>query len=143
MSNNIDFSSIDWYAILPRLGVPLDMIEKPKKMGPCPIEMGGKTRFRFDNKGGRGTWLCNSCGAGDGVRLVALVNGTDDTGAVFLIREVIEGGRTEGLSFKRTSPVPREKRSQEDIKKAAKRLQEAFEKSVPIEGTPALEYLNH
>ncbi|WP_234265182.1 DUF7146 domain-containing protein [Hydrogenophaga sp. NFH-34] len=142
-NNNIDFSSIDWYAILPRLGVPLDLIEKPKKLGPCPIELDGKTRFRFDNKGGRGTWLCNSCGAGDGVRLVALVNGTDDTGAVWLIREVIEGGRAEGISFKRSTPVPKEKRSREDIDKAVRRLQEAFDRSVPIEGTPAMEYLKN
>lgn len=38
------------------------------KQGPCPI-CGGKSRFRFDNKGGRGTWYCNHCGAGDGYGL--------------------------------------------------------------------------
>lgn len=31
----------------------------------CPM-CGGKDRFRFDNKEGRGTWFCSQCGAGDG-----------------------------------------------------------------------------
>jgi len=44
------------------------------KHGPCPA-CGGKDRFRFDNKGGRGTWICNQCGAGDGLDLVGKVTG--------------------------------------------------------------------
>ncbi|MFM4976651.1 MULTISPECIES: DUF927 domain-containing protein [Aeromonas] len=44
------------------------------KHGPCPA-CGGKDRFRLDNKGGRGTWICNQCGAGDGLTLVSLVTG--------------------------------------------------------------------
>lgn len=35
----------------------------------CPA-CGGKDRFRLDNKGGRGTWICNVCGAGDGLELI-------------------------------------------------------------------------
>ena len=31
----------------------------------CPF-CGGKDRFRFDDKGGRGTAICGQCGAGDG-----------------------------------------------------------------------------
>jgi len=31
---------------------------------------GGKDRFRFDDQGGRGTWICSRCGAGDGLALV-------------------------------------------------------------------------
>jgi putative DNA primase/helicase len=30
---------------------------------------GGKDRFRFDDKDGRGTYYCSGCGAGDGVKL--------------------------------------------------------------------------
>ena len=36
---------------------------------PCPV-CGGKDRFRFDNLEERGTWICNVCGAGDGLELV-------------------------------------------------------------------------
>ena len=45
-----------------------------QKFGPCPI-CGGKDRFRFDDKEGRGTWICNQCGAGDGISLVQKVTG--------------------------------------------------------------------
>lgn len=37
--------------------------------GPCPI-CGGKDRFRCDDKHGKGTWICNQCGAGDGFALI-------------------------------------------------------------------------
>lgn len=42
--------------------------------GPCPI-CGGKDRFRFDDKEGRGTFYCSQCGPGDGFKLLQLVNG--------------------------------------------------------------------
>ena len=42
--------------------------------GPCPI-CGGKDRFRYDDKDRRGTWICNVCGAGDGLTLAQKVNG--------------------------------------------------------------------
>ena len=31
---------------------------------------GGKDRFRFDNQNGRGTYICNQCGSGDGLELI-------------------------------------------------------------------------
>ncbi len=40
----------------------------------CPV-CGGADRFRFDDKRGRGTWFCNQCGAGDGLKLVEKVFG--------------------------------------------------------------------
>lgn len=39
------------------------------KHSPCPC-CGGKDRFRFDDKNGDGTWICNQCGNGDGIELV-------------------------------------------------------------------------
>ena len=56
----------NWREILCLLGVNIPM---NKKHGPCPI-CGGKDRFRFDDKDKRGTWICNQCGAGDGLNLV-------------------------------------------------------------------------
>ncbi|MGE8126032.1 DUF7146 domain-containing protein [Methylobacterium sp. NPDC080182] len=61
-----------WAALLPDLGV--DRRYLTAKQGPCPI-CGGKTRFRFDDKEGRGTWICNHCGAGDGADLAMKVTG--------------------------------------------------------------------
>ena len=56
-----------WPSILSALGVPSHALRN--KHGPCPM-CGGKDRFRFDDQGGRGTWICSRCGAGDGLALV-------------------------------------------------------------------------
>lgn len=55
-----------WRGILMHLGVPSSALRD--KHGPCPM-CGGEDRFRFDNKEGRGTFICNQCGAGDGMKL--------------------------------------------------------------------------
>ncbi|MCX2588734.1 DUF927 domain-containing protein [Proteus penneri] len=46
----------------------------------CP-HCGGKDRFRFDNKDGNGTFICNQCGSGDGLDLVQRVLGVSVTEA--------------------------------------------------------------
>ena len=55
-----------WSQLLPALGISINACGRH---GACPV-CGGKDRFRFDNQDGRGTWLCNQCGAGDGLNLV-------------------------------------------------------------------------
>lgn len=62
-----------WESILTSSGVSADFLSN--KHGPCPICTAGKDRFRFDNKGGRGTWYCSQCGAGDGFALLQKING--------------------------------------------------------------------
>jgi putative DNA primase/helicase len=61
-----------WPEILAQLGAPESALRN--KHGPCPA-CGGKDRFRFDNKRGRGNFICNRCGAGDGFRLLERVFG--------------------------------------------------------------------
>jgi putative DNA primase/helicase len=56
-----------WHGILPQLGISPKMLRN--RHGPCPM-CGGKDRFRFDDKDGKGTWICNQCGSGDGAQLV-------------------------------------------------------------------------
>lgn len=139
MHENIDFAKVDWFEVLPKLGVPREMLGI--KHGPCPIEGEGKTRFRFDNKGGRGTWICNHCGAGDGVRLVALRNGVTDSQAIGLIREVLQF-RLPVMVEQRQKPSERiERRTEQQIAKARSRLKKTWEQSKPIQGTPAQAYL--
>lgn len=55
-----------WKGILLALGIPENALRD--KHGPCPI-CGGDDRFRWDNKDGKGTFICNQCGAGDGMKL--------------------------------------------------------------------------
>lgn len=63
-----------WQGILSALGVRSEFLHA--KQGPCP-NCGGKDRFRWDNKEGRGTFYCNNCGAGDGFVLLMKLKGWD------------------------------------------------------------------
>ena len=54
-----------WQSIFNSLGI----VVGNGKHCPCPV-CGGKDRFRFDNKNGRGTYICNQCGSGDGLNLI-------------------------------------------------------------------------
>lgn len=61
-----------WPGILQTLGVdPKYLINKH---GACPMCQ-GTDRYRFDDKAGRGTWICSHCGSGDGFGLLQHVFG--------------------------------------------------------------------
>lgn len=64
-----------WHEVLPALGIaPEHLRNRP---GPCP-GCGGTDRFRFDDRDGRGTWICGGAGAvqaGDGFDLLGHVHG--------------------------------------------------------------------
>ena len=51
-------ASGNWESVLLGAGVPGDLLNG--KHQPCPC-CGGTDRFRFLNKDGRGTWICNQC----------------------------------------------------------------------------------
>jgi len=77
-----------WHGILPQLGIPARILDG--RQHPCPM-CGGKDRFRFDCKEGRGTYYCNQCGAGDGVQLVMMAHGITFREAADKIRTVAVG----------------------------------------------------
>ena len=64
-----------WTGILPAIGVSTKSLTG--RHTACPICNAGKDRFRFDDKGGRGTWICSQCGAGDGIELVKRILGLE------------------------------------------------------------------
>ncbi|EOC1424919.1 toprim domain-containing protein [Cronobacter dublinensis] len=72
-----------WPRILPALGVK---VIKNRHQA-CPV-CGGSDRFRFDDKEGRGTWFCNQCGAGDGLKLVEKVFGVKPSEAARKVNAV-------------------------------------------------------
>jgi len=74
-----------WPDILNKVGIN---IPSNHKHGPCPA-CGGRDRFRLDDKEGRGTWICNQCGAGDGLALVAKVTGKSLIKAAELISPLV------------------------------------------------------
>lgn len=74
-----------WPSILVSLGIPETFLKN--RHGPCPM-CGGKDRFRFDDKEGRGTWYCNACGSGDGPELLKQYHGWDFKEAFQRVKEV-------------------------------------------------------
>jgi phage/plasmid primase-like uncharacterized protein len=63
-----------WPQIHSSLGIPRESMTKVGK--PCPM-CHGHDRFSYDDKDGRGTYICRGCGAGDGITLLMRYRGWD------------------------------------------------------------------
>ncbi len=61
-----------WPGLLVHFGVGREFLSG--KHTACPV-CGGRDRFRFDDREGRGTFYCSRCGAGDGFKLLGLLKG--------------------------------------------------------------------
>jgi putative DNA primase/helicase len=99
-----------WPAVLTALGIDERCLRD--KHGPCPA-CGGRDRFRFDDRDGRGTWICNQCGAGDGFKLLMVVKGwnfAEALGAVSKVAGLTEHGgplpERRVVMSRRDPPVP-------------------------------------
>lgn len=86
MRKTCDAARGKWKGILLQLG--MDAKHLTGKHGPCPM-CGGDDRFRFDNKDGAGTYICNQCGAGTGIDLVKAWKGWDFKAAAQAVDEVL------------------------------------------------------
>lgn len=84
-----------WPEILDFIGV--NVPASPRTHTACPA-CGGKDRFRFDDNG-RGSHICNQCGAGDGLDLIAKVRCCDITTAAQLAADAL------GIDY-RTAEMP-------------------------------------
>jgi putative DNA primase/helicase len=93
-----------WHGILPQLGISPKVLRN--RHGPCPM-CGGKDRFRFDDREGKGTWICNKCGSGDGAELVKRVKGVEFKEAAKMVE-----GVTGVAKF---DPPDRRQTSKEDL----------------------------
>lgn len=76
-----------WRSVLRGFG--LTDRELSGKHGPCPICKDGKDRFRFDDKGGHGTYICSVCGSGSGFDLLMAIKGWDFKTAANACREAL------------------------------------------------------
>ena len=111
-----------WYGILRHFGIEVG----DGKHTACPV-CGGKDRFRFDDKDGRGSWICNQCGAGDGLALLMKITNTDFIEACTEVSKIVG---TVDQRLKPESPPSPEK------------LREMFVNSQPIKpGDPVTAYL--
>jgi putative DNA primase/helicase len=75
-----------WRGILLALGIDEKYLRN--RHGPCPL-CGGNDRYRWDNKDGAGSYICNACGAGTGMQLLQKVNGWDFATAAREVDRVI------------------------------------------------------
>lgn len=100
-----------WDAILPALGIT---VPSQGRHGACP-HCGGKDRFRFDDKGGRGTWFCNQCGSGDGLDLVCRVLKLDTSAGAQKVADIVSGDFAAETSF---TAKPAKKEASDEQKKA-------------------------
>lgn len=112
-----DYVTGKWRGILATCGIP-DVALRGKH-GPCPM-CGGKDRFRFDNKEGRGTFFCNQCGAGDGWDLLQKFRGWTFAQAADEVRAIAGHVRKE--------PVPQEQTEEQ----RRKRLRDLWLESSPV-----------
>lgn len=95
----------------------------------CPM-CGGKDRFRMDDKGGHGTWICSHCGAGDGFHLLMGVSGMN----------FVEAARhVEGVAGRVQAQPSTPDRSEADIKTALRRVWTGA--TFVTEGDPVHQYL--
>lgn len=104
----VDAAVGKWVGILKHLGIEESYLRD--KHGPCPL-CGGSDRFRFDDKDGRGTWYCNQCGAGDGMRLAIEFTGLDFKAAAAQIDEIVGNVEIQAVKQKpKQDPLVRLKR---------------------------------
>jgi putative DNA primase/helicase len=73
MEKTRDAARGKWRDILLRFGVDESYLKN--EHGPCPICRDGKDRFRFDDLEGDGTYYCNQCGPGSGMKLIMTLKG--------------------------------------------------------------------
>ncbi|HGL6018524.1 TPA: DUF927 domain-containing protein [Klebsiella pneumoniae] len=105
-------------------GLSIDVPDSSRRHAPCPA-CGGKDRFRFDDNG-RGSFICNQCGAGDGLDLIKKVNNCDTTEAAHLAADVLgidcraaESALDAASQRQRQLAADRQQREQERQKQAA------------------------
>lgn len=98
----VDAARGRWPGILRHFGVDERFLQS--RHGPCPICAGGD-RYRFDDKGGNGTFYCSKCGAGDGMRLAMLWTGREFAEVAREIDEIV--GNIDQVNFKTDKPDPK------------------------------------
>lgn len=128
MRNVPELATGKWPAILAHFGVESRYLKN--KHGPCPI-CGGKDRYRFDDKKGRGTWICNQCGSGDGFRLLELVKGWGFREAAQRVEEIV------------ASAAPIQIKADSDEARRMSVIRKLWDESLVVEcGDPVFTYLS-
>ncbi len=107
-----------WQTVLNNYGCQLP---SGRKHGPCPV-CGGKDRFRFDDKNGRGTWFCSQCEpqSGGGLLLLSRYIGKS---VMDTAKELIGDTQLKTIPKKRVHIVDHDAVREANIKQAKKGAQ--------------------
>lgn len=117
-----------WPSILMHFGVAEEFLKD--KHGPCPV-CGGKDRYRFDDKAGRGTWICNNCGSHDGFGMLQMLKGWTFKEAAYQVEQI--AGSVQAHAIKQDS---------DEAKKMAA-VKRIWNETEPVcKGDPVWKYLN-
>jgi len=139
MSDTRELARGRWPEILTKLGAEGSALDG--KHRPCP-SCGGKDRFRYDDKDGRGTHICSQCGAGDGFELLQKMHGCTFKEAVRMVEESlgIDGSnppsREQQQTYRRKLDAERRKREQHEAEAhrlAAIEAQDQFNAAQPAD----------
>lgn len=118
-----------WPAILMHFGIEERFLKN--KHGECPV-CGGKDRYRFDDRQGRGTWICNQCGSHDGFALLQMLKGWTFKEAAYQVEQI--AGGVQQIAIKQES---------DEAKKMAA-VRRIWNESEPVcKGDPVWLYLNN
>jgi len=110
--------------------------------GPCPI-CGGHDRFTYDNKRGRGDWVCRKCNdgspkAGDGIELVCRVTGM----SYIELQCRLSGESAEPIASRPDRPVHIRARKGDDHEAKIRRIKKQWGSAKPLVwGDHAIRYL--
>lgn len=116
-----------WPDLLAHFGIERHLLTG--KHTACP-SCGGRDRFRFDDKDGRGTFYCSHCGSGDGFQLLSMVKG-------WLFREA--AAEVERIAGSIKPGTPKRQQTDADKLEACKRI---WQESKPVtQGDPVSLYL--
>lgn len=130
--------------IFPAVGIHLR--GDGKKHQPCPI-CGGSDRFRCDDKGGSGSWICNQCGAGNGYTLVRDYTRNDayDTHALIAdilgidgAKEISEDNKKAWIAAQAERQAAEKATKKQTQQNAAKIAQDRFTNATPAQNHPYL-----
>lgn len=114
--NIIQEANGNWHSILTRLGVPAESLVN--RHGSCPA-CGGKDRFRFDDKQGKGTFICTQWGngGGDGISLVQHFFDCDFKTAIQHVRGALGINEAMPLTVRKTPLQAPQQPLQDDFHK--------------------------
>lgn len=122
-------AAVDWRDTLERLGI--EPAALTGKHAPCP-GCGGRDRFRFDDRDGRGTWICGRGGdpvAGDGFQLLEHVHGWSFREARDRVLEIMGGAAPAANA----SPPPRREPRPDEPARPTRRVRDLMRTSAAPE----------